>query len=138
MAEQVELRTGGPHSPDYTRDLGDTLIEAVRCLNYATLGDAPGLRHPADADRLLRDITTALDRMPQLVEQVRKWLRAQSHAGRIGHDQHADPVEAVTQADAYLLDAASALDMVAGCLRGATARTSHMTGIRPEGDDDGE
>jgi hypothetical protein len=130
----VELRTDGPHSPEYTRELGDGLAEIVRCLNYATRDVAPGLRYPRDADRLLRDITVALDRVPQLLEQIRAWLRSRSHAGRIGHDQGDDAVEAVTAADAYLLDVIPYLEDVTDRLREAAAQTSHLTDTTP-GDD---
>ena len=130
----TELRTDGPHSPDYTREVGNVLAEAVRTLNYATLGDCPGLEYPDEADRLLRDVTTALDRLPQLLEQVRGWLGDRALAGVVGHDQGKDVARSVSITGGALISAAGHLVTASGILRDATAETSHLTG-RGDGDE---
>ena len=43
----TELRTDGPHSPEYTREVGNVLAEAVRVLNYASLATPRALSTPA-------------------------------------------------------------------------------------------
>lgn len=88
MTEQVELRTDGPHSPDYTRDVGNLLAEAVRVLNYATLSECPGLDYPGDAYSLLGALYTATMRLPQLFDQVAAFLRAQEVSGTLGEDHN--------------------------------------------------
>lgn len=87
----IDLNTDGPHSPDYTRQLGDALAETVRCLNYATLAEAPGLDYPADAYSLLGALCTAMGRMPQLLDQVGRFLRDQAATGALGDDHGRDP-----------------------------------------------
>ena len=125
----ISLRTEGPHSPEYTQEVGTALAESARVLNHATLGDAPGLEYPSDADRLLRDVTTMLDRLPQLLEQVRRWLNDQAVACVVGHDQGDDVTRSVAVIGGALISASGHLVTAAEVLRSATAKTSHLTGI---------
>jgi hypothetical protein len=131
----TELRTDGPHSPAYTREVGSSLAEAARVLNYATLAEAPGLEYPSDADRLLREVVTTLDRLPQLLGQVRAWLNAQQSAGAVGHDQGPGALMAVSLAGGALLSASEHLVTAADVLRRACAETSHLTGLKDSGDE---
>jgi hypothetical protein len=134
MPDATGLRPDGPHSPAYTRDVGNVLAEAVRVMNYATLAEAPGLEYPSDADRLLRDVLTALDRLPQLLGQVRVWLDGQASAGAVGHDQGQDASRSVAITGGALISASGHLATAADVLRRACEETSHLTG---KGDDDG-
>ncbi|MCW2904121.1 MAG: hypothetical protein JWO67_6386 [Streptosporangiaceae bacterium] len=107
MPDPIVLNTDGPHSPEYTRDVGNALAEAVRVLNYATLGDAPGLDNPGDAYSLLGALYTALDRFPQLLDQVGRFLKTQAASGRIGDTGGRGAVIQAGMAAALLEDAGS-------------------------------
>lgn len=103
----TELHPEGPHSPDYTSEVGSVLAEAVRVLNYATRDDAPGLQYPGDAYTLLGDLYTATGRLPQLLGQIRVFLDGWQASGQLGAAGAADATEQVSQAAASLTTAAN-------------------------------
>jgi len=113
MTETIRLSSDGPHSPDYTREVAAAVAEAVRVLNHATtfghIGDA--LAFPADADAVLGSLSTAAQRLPQLLDQLRDWLVGELAAGRlrVGHGPHAGDPAAATEAAARKLRDASAI-----------------------------
>lgn len=90
MPDPIALNTDGPHSPDYTRQVADTLAEAVRVLIYATRGDAPGLHNIAHAYDLLGALYTATGRLDQLFTQIETFLKArESEMGNLpGSNAH--------------------------------------------------
>jgi len=55
----VDLKTGGPHSPEYTAEVADAAAEAIRVLNHAT-GGTDALTYPGDIDRLISALSTLL------------------------------------------------------------------------------
>lgn len=141
---EIDLRTDGPHGPDYTREVGNALAEATRVLNYATLGDAPGLEYAGDAYSLLGALYTTLDRFPQLLDQVSGFVRDQAAAGILGDDKGRDPVIQAGMASGALQDAAGLIAAVAGQLRTAQNDISGLYVKAAEageqaatGDDDG-
>ncbi len=91
------LSTSGPHSPEYTRDVGNLLAEAVRVLNYAAR-DGVGLDYPGDVYTLLGSLYTATERMPQLLTQLTEFLDGQVATGRLADDRGHDPAERTARA----------------------------------------
>jgi hypothetical protein len=98
----TELRTDGPHSPEYTREVGNVLAEAVRVLNYASLCDAPGFEYPGDVYTLLGAWYTATQRMPQLAGQLKDYLDGWQASAQLADANGADVNERVAAA-AYQL-----------------------------------
>ena len=96
------LRTDGPHNPDYTREVGNVLAEAVRVLNYATLAEAPGLDGPADAYSLLGALYTATMRLPQLLTQLARFLDDWRASGQLADDHQREPAGQVRSALTHL------------------------------------
>jgi hypothetical protein len=96
--DPIGLQTGGPHSAEYTMQVADTLAEAVRVLNYATLGDAPGLEYAGDAYSLLGALYGATGGLPQLFAQVTKFLARQAAAGTWADDRTRDVAGQVAEA----------------------------------------
>jgi len=130
----TELRTDGPHSPEYTREVGNLLAEAVRVLNYATLGDCPGLEYPGDAYTLLGALYTATQGLPQLLGQVASFVTAQAAAGKLGDTQGRSAVQ-VAGVNAACLALASQL---AGDLTGRLqAAQNAISGLYVKGENDG-
>ena len=126
----VRLSPDGPHSPEYTSQVASAAAEAVRVLNHATLNFAgQALEFPADADTVLCSLSTAAQRLPQLLDQLRGWLNDELAAGRlrIGHGPHAgDPAAAMAEASRRLRDASAIAFRLHLALKDVTAVTSTL------------
>jgi len=133
----------------------DQAGEAVRALNHATIwaDDARGYQFPADVDATLANLQVLIDRLPQALEQMGRWLDREASAGRVGYDDLRDgdgyPVQApreeaaawgaTTVRDRLIpaLDAAAAsLDVVGAELARARAYSSHLTAFGENPPDD--
>ena len=80
----ITLRTEGPHSPEYTQEVGNALAECVRVLNYATNGmPGGGLECPGDVYTLLGALYTATGRLSQLLAQIASFLVLQAANPRL-------------------------------------------------------
>jgi hypothetical protein len=131
-------------------------MEAVRWLNHATinLGRDPaegdglgGYVSPGDVDDTLAHLQVLVDRLPQALGQMSRWLDRQARAGLVRHD--ACPVqlsreESVRQGQAAVLvladhlDAACArLGAVAADLTRARRESSHLAAFTDDLDDEG-
>lgn len=111
----ISLNPGDPCPPEHTRAVAAAIPEAIRTLNHATIsrpGDA--LDSPATAEAVIRDLATAAQRTPQLLDQIRGWLRGEFHAGRLEGDT------AIVDACAYLEEAAG----IASCLEPVLKRAA--------------
>lgn len=119
MPDAIELRTDGPHNPEYTRQVAGALAEAVRVLNYATRDGAPGLEYPGDLYDLLGNLVAAISRFPQLTGQSKSFLATQAASGTLGESQGRDVTEQAAMA-AFALGGAGALaEELAGVLQQA-------------------
>lgn len=115
MSDPIELRTDGPHRPEYTREVANAVAEGIRVLNYATLGDAPGLDGPDDAYSLIAALYTATQRMPQLAGQITAFLAGWQASGQLADSNGLDPTAQVALASYHLGAAhASAMELTAG------------------------
>jgi len=109
LTVELERRLGGPHADEHTAAAAYLAAEAVRFLNYATGAHAPqGLACPATACTITADLALAAGRMPQLLDQLAAWLRAEESAGRLAMDDRSPARVAVTSA-AGRLEVARAL-----------------------------
>ena len=77
--------------------LAGELHERVRALNHLTQGPA-GLTEPAAAYTVLGNQAQTSFRLAQTAEQIDAFLTRQLDAGRLGHDQSADPAAAAVTA----------------------------------------
>jgi hypothetical protein len=137
----IRLSTAGPHSPDYTRRVADTIAEAVRVLNHATLNHTgQALAYPADADAVLEALCTAAERLPQLLDQLSGWLTGELAGGRaqVGYGRWAgNPVAAASVIREWLRQATAAAGELRLALRGATAVTTTISAAPGAGDQEG-
>ena len=113
----IDLRT--PHNPESTKEAASLVAEGIRYLNYATLGDAPGLDYPADAYSLLGALGTATERMPQLFDQLSAFLSNWQASGQLGDANGNDPNLRTAVAMARLADATLRAQQVDRALRDA-------------------
>jgi hypothetical protein len=133
----VEIKPGAgvPPSPERTLKLAEGFAEIARALNHATL-DHAALRCPQDADQLLRDISAALSRVPQLLGQVADWLDAEYEEDRITVTGGEFPVRAVA-----VLAVRARLEEAAGHAGAAgitVGRAADVTGHMAAGEEDGD
>jgi hypothetical protein len=113
--------------------------EAVRALNHATLPAAGGLTHPADAQAVLAALGMASARLPQALNQLRRFLDEQVTAGRVRvvDGEHAgDPAAMLTEAG-HLLDHATIAARGLAQLLDAAADTLTWAAATPEPGDTG-
>ena len=77
-----------PQTPPSTVELVATTAQAIRELNHRTRGpDAfPG---PAELYRLVTELVLLVDGLPQLLNQLGRWLHAEHDADRVRSDNHA-------------------------------------------------
>ena len=114
-------------SPQETLALARTAAAAVRSLNHATLGGA-GLEQPADAYRLLGELSLAAAGLPQLLAQVGRWLAAALAAGRLGCDDGTEPAAAVSGAWLFISDARASAAALARDLDQAQQQLAAVNG----------
>ena len=85
IAARLPELTGGPHDDDTITALAQITAEAVRALNHATFPRA-ALSEPGTVYRVLGELATAANRLPQLCSQLARWLDEENTAGRLAHD----------------------------------------------------
>jgi hypothetical protein len=130
----IDLSTDAPSSPERTLQLAETFAELARVMNYATMHHE-ALEYPHEADRVLREIGTAVTRIPQLLDQIARWHATEDAAGRIGvpsGEWAGRPHTAVTALQVRL-DAARATAAALGQdLERAARVTSDLASADPE------
>jgi hypothetical protein len=135
MADPIVLNTDGPHSPDYTKQVGNALAEAFHVLNYATLPHegAPGLEYPSDVYSLLGALYTGTERLPQLMAQLTGFLDGQGDSGTLADDRGRAPGTQIAQASYHLGEAHTCAQEMTTALKRAQ---SAISGLYVEGGDD--
>jgi hypothetical protein len=120
----LNLSTGAPPDPAETRKLAETMAELARVLNHRTRHHE-SLRHPSDADRVVRELASMASRLPQLLEQVGSWLADEEAAGgvEVTSGQYAGRPAAAVTAARLRLDAAR---LEADELHGALEYAGHV------------
>jgi len=107
LAVELTRRLDGPHTDEHTAGAANLAAEAVRFLNYATGSHSgAGLRYPATVYMIAADLAAAAHRMPQLCDQLIRWLHAEDAAGHLACDDGTPPGITVALAAARLRDAA--------------------------------
>jgi hypothetical protein len=77
-------------------DVADAIAEAVRTLNYQTgAGGRVELEYPGDLYSVVANLKIAAMRLPQLFDQMARWLTDEYAAGRVAHDSRNDAGEYV-------------------------------------------
>jgi hypothetical protein len=78
-------------------EVAEAIAGLVRTLNYQTgAGGSVELEYPADLYSVVANLEIAAERLPQLLDQMARWLTAEHDAGRVAHDQGADVDEYVS------------------------------------------
>ena len=132
IAARLPELTGGPHDDATITALAQITAEAVRALNHATF---PRAAHsePGTVYRVLGELATAANRLPQLCEQLARWLDAENTAGRLAHDTGLMPAP-VHFVMARLEEASRRAALLGGALDDAQQATAGL--YRPGGGGD--
>ena len=137
----ITITTAAPADPATVTEYGDALPELVRALNHVVAHHS-ALDYPSDADRLIRNVSLAVSRLPQLLEQVSGWLEAEQAAGRIrmaSGSPFASASLAAEVARMKLEQAQAYARVLQQALDAATSVTSDMAGVEDDGiEEDGE
>lgn len=111
------------------REVASQIVHAIRALNDLTSGGGE-LTSPCD----VRDIVASLELMgqglPQLCEQLARFLVIQHEDGQLRHDSGLDPDSVVTDAIEALAAAGQAADMMTAALTEARAASQVLTPVR--------
>lgn len=128
MSITVVLNIDGPREPGYVLEVAEAVAQAVRVLNHLTRSH-DSLRHPHEADALLRYLESAAAGHQQLLGQIAGWWEEEQHAGRIRVADGrftGDPVAAVAEIRARLRAAGWAAETLRAALGGATSVTHDL------------
>jgi hypothetical protein len=117
--------------------VADSIAEGVRTLNYLTgAGGTVALEYPGDLYSVIANLKIASNRLPQLFDQMAKWLTGEYAAGRVAHDRGSDPSEYVTAvADALKRAAQDALTLSAALDSAHEASSGLKSTDRPAEDE---
>lgn len=100
---------------------------AVRVMNHATIGSAPGPEHASDVDFVLGHLQAAAVGLQQLSRQLTGFLAGLDAAGRHGDDGGADPRVRVARVAFEMGAALQVASQLEGALARARQEISHMT-----------
>lgn len=135
----IDLSTDVPASPERTLQLAAAMAEIARVLNHTTM-DHGALEFPSEADRVLREYVTAVERIPQFLSQLARWVALEDGAGRIVVPSGAwrgRPHGAVSALQARLDVARTRAATLCADLEHAAQVTSALAAPDPEGADGG-
>ena len=110
-------------------ELAETAARAVRELNHRTRGP-DAFTGPAQLYRLVGELVLLVDGLPQLLNQLGRWLHAELDADRVRSDNHADPEPTVTHATAQMIAAGDHARDLAHELARAQQHLAHL-GTQP-------
>jgi hypothetical protein len=122
------VKTTAPEAPS---DHAMAAAGAIRSLNHATLwpDDPHGYEWPSEVDDVVAALQLLADRLSQTLDQASRWLSRADERGEVGHDNDADPHEAVAAGGLLFTAAHQDLTRLSHDLRRLRDITSHLTGL---------
>ena len=132
ISRDLEARLDGPHADEHTTAAADLAAEAIRYLNYATGSHSPAaLTFPSTAYDIATDLSIVARRMPQLFDQLARWLADQLAAGMLGTDDGIPPADVVARAGERLARATVFAEHLASELAALQSAISGLNGRGP-------
>jgi hypothetical protein len=113
-----------------TIELAATAAQAVRALNHRTRGP-DAFTGAADLYPLVTELVQLVDALPQLVNQLGRWLHAEHDADRVRSDNSTDPGPTVSGATTELANAGDAARDLAHALASAQEYLAHLGTTQP-------
>ena len=128
----------GPHSIDTIHNAAAALPDLVRYLNNATGFGGKRLQHAQDVYRIVGNLQHMAGLLPQLLEQMRKFLDWQATDGLLYADSNPDDPELAKQ---IAIQLSTTLMLVTDAAHALAARlglahnfSSHLGNIESDGD----
>jgi hypothetical protein len=119
----------GPYSDASTAGAADLAAETIRYLNHAAAKG--GITDPATISALTASLATAAYRLPQLLNTISEWLRAETTAGRIVDDHRRSPDQLTARIRAAIAQAADSADGLAADLAAVRNLTARLHTAEP-------
>jgi hypothetical protein len=119
----------GPYADAGTADAAELAAEAIRYLNHAAAKG--GITEPATITAVTGSLVTASYRLPQLLNAISEWLRAETAAGRIGDDHRRPPDQLTARIRAAISQAADSADALTVALAAVHNLTATLHTAEP-------
>jgi hypothetical protein len=110
-------------------ELADHAAEAIRALNDLT-ADGGDLAGPGEVRHVIADLELIGQAVPQLCEQLARYLVAQREDGQVTHDAGQDPDFMMVEVVEALTAAGQAADMLTAALDQALQATAQLRSTR--------
>ena len=114
------------------REIASQAAHAITVLNELTHGGGE-LSNPGDVRAIVRSLEIIGQGLPQLCEQLARFLVVQHEDGQLTHEDGLDADDSVTEAIEALAAAGQAADMMTAALTEARAATQSLTPARHRG-----
>ena len=114
------------------REIASQAAHAIAALNELTHGGGE-LSNPSDVRAIVRSLELIGQGLPQLCEQLARFLVIQHEDGQLTNADGLDPDVSVTEVIEALAAAGQAADMMTAALTEARAASQVLTPARPRG-----
>ena len=114
------------------REIASQAAHAITVLNELTHGGGE-LSNPSDVRAIVGSLELIGQGLPQLCEQLARFLVVQHEDGQLTHEDGLDADDSVTEAIEALAAAGQAADMMTAALTEARAATQALTPARHRG-----
>src|SRR3984957_4559638 len=114
------------------REIASQAAHAIAVLNDLTHGGGE-LSNPTDVRAIVRSLELIGQGLPQLCEQLARFLVIQHEDGQLTNADGLDPDDSVTEVIEALSAAGQAADMMTAALTEARTATQVLTTARPRG-----
>jgi hypothetical protein len=114
------------------REIASQAAHAITVLNELTHGGGE-LSNPSDVRAIVGSLEVIGQGLPQLCEQLARFLVVQHEDGQLTHEDGLDADDSVTEAIEALAAAGQAADMMTAALTEARAATQSLTPARHRG-----
>jgi hypothetical protein len=108
------------------REIANQAASAIRVLNELTLGGGE-LTSPDDARDIIASLEQVGQGLPQLCEQLARFLVIQHEDGQLRHEPGQNPDESIVEIIEALSAAGQAADMMTAALNEAHATSASLT-----------
>jgi hypothetical protein len=113
-------------------EIATQAARAITVLSELTHGGGE-LSNPGDVRAIVGSLELIGQNLPQLYEQLARFLVAQHEDGQVSHEDGQDPDDQVTETIEALAAAGQAADMMTAALNEARAATQSLTRARHRG-----
>ena len=119
----------GPHDDAGTAAAAELTAETIRYLNHAAAKG--GVTDPATISAIAASLAATAYRLPQLLNAISEWLKAETAAGRIADDHRRSPDQLTARIRAATAHAADSAEELAAALAAVHNLTATLHATEP-------